>query len=191
MANENKQPTQEEIEKKRYDARESALKTFGSNVVDLAAAFYVENSGQYGEAGASAVDQYIYGPAIRDNTEIIFANLLGSRQGKKRYTGNVSEWSIIQNAAKIVNESLGAISIPDVLNLMGSEAELRDELKQGYMGDYLNSQDENTKKFAQGVASSYLTYLTDMKVSEALSRKAKAGRGALEDIVQKEEPKKK
>lgn len=171
-----------ETEKKAL-RRESALKTFESNLVDLAAAFYVENSGQYGEAGASAVDQYIYGPAIRQNTEIIFGSLLGSRQGKKRYTGNVSEYTIIQNAARIVQESLGVLNTEDVLKLMGSKAELGDKYRGKSLAELSQSESEEDKKMVGALIGSYQSYVADTRVAEALSKRAEARTSQLEEML--------
>lgn len=192
MADEKKQPTKEQIEKKRAEARESALKTFKGNYLDLAAAFFVDKSGKYGEEDASAVDQFLYQPAIRgkEGSELVYGSLLNSRQGGKRYTGNVSEYQIIQTAAKIVQESLTSINIQDILNLMSSKVKVRSDFEKGYIGDYLQSDNKEVKEFAQQTIGTYLAYLTKTKVAEALSKSAQATRASLEDIVKQEEPKK-
>lgn len=195
-----KEPTPEEIEakkkaeqeeaqkkteaEKKAKKKEAAMKTFNStNLLALAAAFYVENSGQYGEAGASAVDEYIYGPALRENTDVIFGTLLGSRQGKKRYTGNVSEYAIIQNAERIVRESLGALNAEDILKLMGSKAEIGEQYKGKSMVELSQSENEEDKKLVGALVGSYQTYLADTKVAEALSIRAEARTGQLEKML--------
>ncbi|MDD5699937.1 MAG: hypothetical protein PHH00_01955 [Candidatus Nanoarchaeia archaeon] len=168
---------------KKAEQKKAALETFNTNFVDLAAAFYVENMGTYGEAGASAVDQYIYGPAIRQNTELIFNGLLGSRQGKKRYTGNVSEYAIIQNAAKIVQESLGVLNPEDVLKLMGSKAELGEQYANKSIAELAQSENEEDKKLASALVGSYQSYVADTRVAEALSKRAEARTVGLEGIL--------
>ena len=177
------EPAEDAETKKKAEQRESALKTFNTNLVDLAAAFYVENSGQYGEAGASAVDQYIYGPAIRQDTELIFGSLLGSRQGKKRYTGNVSEYAIIQNAAKIVQESLGALNAEDILKLMGSKADIGEQYRSKSMAELSHSESEEDKKFVGALIGSYQSYVADTRVAEALSKRAEARTSQLEEML--------
>jgi hypothetical protein len=186
MADEKKQPTKEEIEKKRAESREVALKTFKGKMLDLATAFYVDNDKGYGEKDNAAVDDYIYSPAMGSDE---YKNLMkASRQGGKRYTG--SEYGVIQSAAKIVRESLMSLTVQDILNLMGSKAEVREDFEKGYMADYMQSGNDDAKKFAQQAIGTYLNYLTQTKVAEALTKQAQASRGSLEDIVKKEEPKK-
>ncbi len=187
MANEKKEPTKEEIEKQRVASREAALKTFKGKMLDLATAFYVDNDKGYGEKDNAAVDDYIYGPAMGSDE---YKNLMkASRQGGKRYTG--SEYGVIQTAGKIVRESLMSLTVQDILNLMGSKTKVREDFEKGYMADYLQSENEDAKKFAQQAIGTYLGYLTQTKVAEALVKQAQAGRASLEDLVKQEEPKKK
>ena len=186
MADEKKQPTKEEIEKKRAGAREAALKTFKGKMIDLATAFYVDNDKGYGDKDNGAVDDYIYGPAMGSDE---YRSLMrASRQGGKRYTG--SEYGVIQTAGKIVQESLMSLTVQDILNLMGSKAKVKEDFEEGYMADYMQSGNDTAKKFAQQAIGTYLNYLTQTKVAEALTKQAQAGRASLEDIVKKEEPKK-
>jgi hypothetical protein len=186
VADEKKQPTKEEIEKKRSDAREAALKTFKGKILDIATAFYVDGDKGYGEKDNAAVDDYIYGPAMGSDE---YRSLMkGSRQSGKRYTG--TEAGVIQTAGKIVRESLMSLTVQDILNLMGSKAKVREEFEEGYMADYLQSVNDEAKKFAQQAIGTYLNYLAQTKVAEALTKQAQASRGSLEDIVKKEDPKK-
>jgi len=186
MADEKKQPTKEEIAKKRAEVREAALKTFKGKMLDLATAFYVESDEGYGKKDNAAVDDYLYSPAMGSDE---YKNLMkASRQGGKRYTGN--EYGVIQSAAKIVQESLMSLTVQDILNLMGSKVEVRKEFEKGYLADYMQPGNDDAKKFAQQAIGTYLNYLTQTKVAEALTKQAQAGRASLEDIVKKEEPKK-
>ena len=178
-------------ERQKEEQRKAALATFKTNLVDLAAAFYVESSNQYGEAGASAVDQYIYGPAVRKDPEIIYQSLLGSRQGKKRYTGNVSEWGIIQNAARIVQESLGALNVSDVLSLMGSKASIGEQYRSKEMAKLAESKSEEDKKLYEALVGMYQSHVMDVKVAEALGKRDKARVGQLEEMLGEPEAKKK
>jgi hypothetical protein len=186
MADEKKQPTKEEIEKKRAEVREAALKTFKGKMLDIATAFYVNSDKGYGEKDNAAVDEEIYGPAMGSDE---YKNLMrASRQGGMRYTG--SEYGVIQSAAKIVRDSLMSLTVQDILNLMGSKAKVREEFEKGYMSDYVQSGNDDAKKFAQQAIETYLNYLTQTKVAEALTKRAQKGRASLEDIVKQEEPKK-
>jgi len=189
MANEKKQPTEREIAAQRAKLREAALATFKTGLVNYAVAHYVEESKQYGEAGASAVDEYIYQPTLKskEGSEIIYSNLLSSRKKGKRYSGSTSEAAIIESAAKIVQDSLINLTVEDVYRLMGSKAKIRKEVGKIYVGDLLNSGDEETKKYAQTVVGSYVSDLSDKKVSEALQLRAKDRLSDLEEMVQPEE----
>ena len=181
----NEKPTKEEIEKQKKEQRDAALKTFKGNLINLAAAFYVENSNQYGEAGASAVDEFIYNPAIRskEGSDLLYGKLFESRQGGKRYTGNVSEYYIIATAAKIVGESLGRITVDDIYGLMGSKVKIDEQ----YKGKYIEELDKETNKT---LAGAYIADLMDKKVAEALTKRAQARVSKLEEMV-KEKPKEK
>lgn len=174
-----------EKEKQMKEAKESALKNLKGNYPNLAAAYFVEKSGQYGEAGASAVDQFIYLPAVKDKegSELVYGSLLGSRQGGRRYSGNVSEWYIIEKSAEILQESLSLLNVQDVLNLMGSKAEIKEEYKNKQLAELAQSENKEEKDIFQKVFGSYMGYLTDMKVSEALSKMAKSKKSNLEELV--------
>jgi hypothetical protein len=192
MAEEKKQPTKEEIEAKKSADRAAALGTFKGNLVNLATAFYVEKSNQYGEAGASAIDQYIYGPALKskEGVDLLYGNLLGSRQNGRRYSGSTSEWALIQTAARIVQESFGAITVEDIYGLMGSKVKVAEEFQGKYLGDLSGSKDKETKELADALTGAYVANLMDRKVSEALGMRAKDRLGNLEQLVKEEEPKK-
>jgi len=183
------QPTEKEIAAEREKQRKAALATFKTGLVNYAVAHYVENSKQYGEAGSSAIDQYIYQPTLRskEGSELIANNLLSSRKEGKRYSGTTSEEAIIEGAAKVVQESLAKLTLEDVYRVMGSKAKIRKDLAKAYIVDLLNSKDEEIKKYAQTVIGSYVPDLMDKKVSEALGMRAKDRLKGLEAMVQPEE----
>ncbi|KHO55061.1 MAG: hypothetical protein QT10_C0007G0047 [archaeon GW2011_AR19] len=59
------QPTPQEIEEAKERIRKIALKNLkAGNLMNLASAFLVEESGGYGEAGGSAVEKFKYLPSF-------------------------------------------------------------------------------------------------------------------------------
>jgi len=176
------EPTKEQ----REEARKVALRSLGeTSLMDLAAAYLVEQNGQYGEAGNSAVEQFKYLPALQspEGSELILGNLLGSRKDKKRYTGNVSEYNIIHNCAKIMNESLGAVTVQDVLTLTGSNQTVSERYKKSYISDLAQSENEEDKEIFNQVMGAYMQHFTDTKVAEALLTRAGANSKGLEGLV--------
>lgn len=170
----------------RKQMRDVALKNLNeAPLMDLAAAYLAEKSGQYGEAGNSAIEQFKYLPAIQssEGSKLMSNSILESRQDGKRYTGNVSEYKIIESCAKIMQESLGAITIQDVLGLIGSDITVNENYKDKYLFDLANSENEKDKEIFQQVMGNYMQYLTDTKVSEALKERVKFTRGGLEEIL--------
>lgn len=173
-------------EEKKEQEREVALKNLKENyLTDLAAAYFVEKTGQYGEAGNSAVEQFKYFPALQNEngSKLITSALLGSRQDGKRYTGNVSEYNIIQNCAKIIQESLGSIKVQDVLELIGSDKIVKEEYKDKYLSELAESEAKEYQETFQKVFGSYIQNLTDTKVSEALGERTNVVKSGLEKVL--------
>ena len=93
MTNPQKTPTQKEIEEAKERIRKIALKNLkAGNLMNLASAFLVEESGVYGEAGGSAVQEFKYWPsfdsALKSNDlksgeerNLYKESILASRQG--------------------------------------------------------------------------------------------------------------
>jgi hypothetical protein len=176
------EPTQEQ----REEVRKVALRSLGETpLMDLAAVYLIEQNGQYGEAGSSAVEQFKYLPALQSSkgSKLILGNLLGSRQSNKRYTGNVSEYNIIHNCAKIMNESLGAVTVQDILTLTGSNQTVSEKYKDSYISDLAQSENEEDKEIFKQVMGVYMQHFTDTKVAEALLTRAGANSKGLEGLV--------
>ena len=148
------QPTQKEIEEAKERIRELALKNLkAENLMNLASSFLVEESGVYGEAGGSAVEQFKYFPSFNSNLKnynlkdgeeknLFRDSLLASRQGAgngkpgKRYSGSFKEYDIMQSCAKIMQESLDKIKISDLYSeLMGGSKKVKGDLKDLYIED--------------------------------------------------------
>ena len=184
-----KKPTPEEREK----AREVALKNLGNSpLMDLAAAYLVNASGKYGEAGDSAIEQFKYFPAMQseEGSKLVMGGLLGSRQDGKRYTGNVSEYKIISDCAQIMQESLATIKVQDILDLIGSDVKLKEAYRDKYLTDLAESGKDEDKELVGKILGGYQTYFIDAKVAEALGERTKATKSGLEEILKEPEKKK-
>ena len=205
------QPTLEEIKEAKERIRKIALKNLkAENLMNLAGAFLVHESGQYGEGGDSAVEEFKYFPSFNSNLKNhdlnsgeekdLFRNsILASRQGKKRYSGNVSEYGIMQDCAGIMQESLDKIKVSDLYSeLMGGIKKVKGELKDIYLNELRPqiSQEEfvklseNKQKKIQAsqelyktLVTAYQTYLTDKVVSESLGERKSSTLKDLEKIL--------
>ena len=172
-------------EQKRNDERKVALHNLRDRgITDLAAPYLLKKTGEYVE---SAVHDFKYLPLIssptRSTYSLILGRLLDSREDGERYTGSVSESYIIKKAAEIVDESLGRVTVNDILKLMGSEEKIREDYREKYLSDLGKSENEEDKKIFKRVVNGYLEYLKDIKAAEALSARARLYRGGLEEIL--------
>lgn len=188
--------TEKTEEQKQAEAKEKkrviALRNLTEQALqNLALAYFTNESKEFGEADNSAVEQFKYMPAINgsakyynpktgEESNILIDSLLSSRQGGKRYTGNVSEYKIIQDAAAIMQESLANIRVGDVLNLTGSDA--KSKYSEMYLADLMHSGEEG-KKLAQNIMGIYSTYFVSNGISDAYSQSAKAAKKGLESIL--------
>src|SRR3989344_2156699 len=152
----NKTPTQKEIDEAKERIRKIALKNLkAGNLMNLASAFLVEDSGVYGEAGGSAIEKFKYWPSFNSNLKnydlesgeeenIFEKTILGSRKGAKngkpgkRYSGNFKEYDIMQDCAEIMQNSLDQIKVSDLYSeLMGGSKKVKSELKDVYIGEII------------------------------------------------------
>lgn len=191
--------TEKTDEQRKAEAKEKRRAISLRNLTEkalqnLALAYFTNESKEFGEADNSVVENFKYMPAINGSTKyynsetgkesnILTDSLLGSRQGGKRYTGNVSEYKIIQDAAAIIQESLANIRVGDVLNLTGSD--VKSKYSNMYLSDLMQS-GEDGKKLAENVIGTYNTYFISNGISDAYSQSAKAAKKGLETIL--EEP---
>ena len=194
----------------RKEQREVALKNLAeAPLMDLATAYFVDESGQYGEAGNSAIEKFKYLPAMNSGAKVYDFNtgnevnlmqnaLLGSRKKGKRYTGNVSEYDIMESCAKIMEQSLERIKVQDILELIGSEEKVVDDYKNKYLSDLVpqvtqeeydklpeNKREEidKSQEIYGKVIAGYTQYLTSTKVSEAFGEQTNAIKGGLEKML--------
>jgi len=202
-----KEKTPEELK------REVALKNLkASNLMNVASSYLVHKNGEvYGKADNSAMEEYKYLPAFSSGTkaynakgeeyDVIRNSILASREDGQRYSGNVSEMRIMKDCAAIMQESLNAVKISDVMGLMGSNANVKDAYVGSLMPKYTEEEveklSEEQKKglkasmeLYQSLVGGYQTYLAQTKVSEALAESAKQIPKGLEALLTEPEKKK-
>lgn len=206
--------TPQEVEEAKERIRKIALKNLkAENLMNLASTFLVHESGAYGEGGDSAVEKFKYFPSFNSNLKSndfktgeeidLFRNsILNSRQGNKRYSGNISEYRLMQSCSEIMQESLDKIKISDLYSeLMGGSKAVKKELKDIYLGDLrLQISQEEFEKLSddkqKGIQASqelyktlvgaYTQYLTDKVVSDSLGERKKSTVKSLEKILVEE-----
>ena len=174
---ENREQTQEE-------KRQIALTNLKDKAINsLAIAYLVENVDGEGENNKSAIHNFKYLPAFDSKTgqKLIKDEIIESRQDEKRYTGTFTEYNLIKRAAAIRDQSLGNVTVNDILELTGSDAEVDAQYKDKYVKDLITN--EATKKVAQKIIGIYNTYFVDKQVSEARNESAKHSKHALENLV--------
>ncbi len=186
------EPTKEQIAEAKERRREIALKNLNEKALqNLALAYFVNESKDFGEADNSVIEQYKYMPAIKGSKryynpetgqegDLVVNSLFGSRQGEKRYTGNVSEFKIIQDASSVIQESLANIKVGDILKLVGSK--VKSSHANAYLADLMQSGKEG-EEMAQKVMGAYLAYFTSNGMSDAYSQRAGDVRKSLETIL--------
>lgn len=199
MAEQPKEKTPEEA------SREVALKNLNAvNLMNVAASYLVHKTKEFGEADNEVMDLFKYSPAFNSSTkaynakgeeyDVVRNSILASREEGQRYSGNVSEMKIMKDCASIMQESLNAVKISDVMKLMGSKANVRDayvgslmpRMSKEEMSKLSKEQKEGLQKsmeMYQSLIGGYQTYLTQTKVSEALAESAKQIPKGLEALL--------
>ena len=176
--------------------REIALKNLKEkNLTDLAAAYLVNSTKAYGEAGDSAVEEFKYFPALNsgakfynpetgEEVDLIKGAVLSSRQDGQRYSGSISEYGIIKNAANILDLSLREITCEDLLDLIGIDSgNIKSAYKGKYIKELIESENEEEKKIAGNIIYNYMRGFTDSKVSEALNERKDKSKKNLETLL--------
>lgn len=195
---------------KENKPREVALRNLkSSSLMNIATSYLVDkNKGAYGEAGNSAMEQFKYFPAFNSGAkayspegeeyDLIKNSILSSREDGERYSGNISEKKIMKDCFAIMQESLNALTISDILELMGSKAEIPEKYKNMYVKDLvpkiskedmanLSNEEEkkikNSAELYQNLIESYQSYISQKMVSESLGESAKQIPKSLEKIL--------
>ena len=193
---ENKEPTKKEIEEQKEKMREIALRNLEeSNLLDLSVVYYTnrEDSG-YGKNDNAAVEESLYHPAIGsgakaydlksgEKSDLLKDSLLSSRQDGKRYSGQVSEYEIIKTATAIIQQSLGAVKVEDIMNLLGSSIDINKNYKDKYLVDLAESKNKEEQETVQKLIGGYLSYITAQGVSKALGQRTENIKSGLEELV--------
>lgn len=195
--------TQKEIAEARERARGYALKNLKApNLVNLAVAYHAQGKDSgFGDADNDSVEQYLYKPSLKGSnafdlktgreSDLVYDSLMGSRQDGKRYSGQFSEYGIIQTSASIVQESLLAVTVSDIMGLIGSKVPIKKEYENRYVTDLVASGNKEDNEVAQTIVNAYLTYMTTTGVSASLGMRAKDIKGGLEKLVGAEDKGKK
>lgn len=192
-------------------SREIALKNLkASNLMNMASAYLVHKTKEFGDADNDAMNQFKYSPAFSSGTkaynakgeeyDVAMNSIVASREDGQRYSGNVSEMRIMKDCAAIMQESLNAIKISDVMGLMGSKANVKDayvgslmpRMSREEMDGLSKEQKEGLQKSMevyQSIIGGYQTYLAQTKVSEALAESAKQIPKGLEALLKAPEKK--
>lgn len=184
---------------KREKRRYVALKNLKEKpLLNLATAYIAQTKDSgFGETDNASVEEFLYFPALNSGTnfynesggksDLIRNSLLSSRQDGRRYSGQVSEYNIINKSASIIQDSLTAIKVSDVMDLMGSKVSVDKKYSDKYVSDLLESKDEKDKEYATKLIGGYLQYLSTKGVSNALNQRANSLKGGLEELVKPEE----
>ena len=202
---ENKQPTKKEIEEAKETMRGFALKNLKkTNLKNLAIAYFTQLDKNYGENDNSAVEESLYFPALNSGTsyynlesgeesDLLKDSLLDSRQDGKRYSGQGSEYETIKKSAAIIQQSLGAIRVQDLMDLLGSYVKIKEDYKDKYINSLANFNKKDEKelteedKFVIKLIKGYTDYITLQGVSESFGKRAENIKGGLEKLVKAEE----
>ena len=192
--------TELEVREKR---REIALKNLkAGKLLNLATSYFTQADKNYGETDNEVVEEFLYRPSLKnasaynlesgEESDLTYDSLLGSREDGRRYSGQISEHGIIKMGAQIVQESLGAVKVEDLMELVGSglsQVDIKESYQNRYVSDLLQSGKKEDKEVAKTLINGYFQYLVTRGVSKALGLRAASIRGGLEKIVN-EEPKK-
>lgn len=180
--------TAEEKAKLREDKRQIALKNLeAKHLTNVATAYLVNKSKNFGEAGDSAVENFLYFPSLSGDMKaydfktgnefnILTDSILSSREEGERYSGNFSERQLMKKSAAIIQESLASVKVEDVLSIIGAGG----DLKEKYKGKYVSDLD---KESAGQIFGIYQTYNAQQKVSEALGMEASETKKGLVNLL--------
>ena len=189
-----------EVREKR---REIALRNLKAENLSNLAVAYITQTEQSGFGGVDneSVEEFLYAPSLKKadahdlesgkEFSIVYDSLRGSRKEGRRYSGQVSEYGIIETAAAITKESLESIKVEDLIGLLGSKL----NVKTAYQGKYLSDLTEKIgekgreQELGKTLISGYLTHLTTQGVSKALGLRANELRSGLEMLVGEEQKK--
>src|SRR3989344_3470668 len=194
MPDEKKEKTdkekKEEAEKLKKAKREQALKDLAQQpLTDVAAFFMIYESEGWGENIISALEMpylsALSGGKLKmyteDGKEVdpIVSSLIGSRKGKKRLTGNISEYDIAGKCAAVIQDAMGNITVRDAYDSMKTSPENRNpKYEDRYLSELAEGTDEE-KTFYAG----YMNYFIIGKVRQAMDTQEKGTKKGLESLL--------
>lgn len=190
---------------RREQERDIALYNLKSSGLSGLATAYLSQlkDGGFGENDQRAVEQYLYvnnfnsaasgnlgyrDPETGEETQLAGSSaedIMRSREEGRRYSGRaeISEYRTIQKAAAIIQNALTKVKVKDVMELIGSDVQVDEKYKNKYVGDLLESENDEDKVLARNLVGGYQEYITTKGVAGALSRTADATKGGLEQLV--------
>ena len=197
--------TNDNQDERREQKREIALYNLESSGLSGLATAYISQlkDGGFGENDQRAVEQYLYvnnfnsavsgnlgyrDPETGEETQLAGSSvedIIRSREGGRRYSGRaeISEYRTIQKAAAIIQDALTKVKVKDVMDLMGSEVQIKEGYAEKYIYELLESENDEDKALAQNLVGGYQGYITTKGVAGALSKTADATKGGLEQLV--------
>ena len=149
---------EKEIAEAREKTRGYALQNLkAANLSNLAVAYGAQSKDSgFGETDNAAVEQFLYRPSIKgsdaynlqtgEKSDLVYGSLLSSRQDGRRYSGQVSEYGMLQRAASITQESLLSVKVSDVMEIIGSKVPVKKDTKVDTLLTCLNLRTKKTKK---------------------------------------------
>lgn len=189
-----KQPPESTPETKREQALENLTKR--KELLNLAIYCHAkEDIRTYGDEGISALEAHLYEDSLKNylnsDKQSVYDMIVASRANRKAGTGavNLSEDKIINDCYAIIQQSLLALQVKDILGLIEYKGNVKGK-ENKYLSDLAQSKNEEDKKLAGILVGSYLQYMTSMKVGEALIQSAKSIPKGLEQILTSEKDKK-
>ena len=176
--------------------RELALKNIrADNLRNLAVAYFISKGKDFGEADNSVAETHLYFPAMNSSVEVAGSNgestelirdaLLGSREDGERYSGSVSERSVLKTAGNIIIESVVDLTVGDVSGFINYTGDLEGINSDAYLSDLIEG-DETDKRVARVLVGSYQTYLANQGLSSAYGQEAKNVGKNLERVLKGE-----
>ncbi|MEK6812366.1 MAG: hypothetical protein AABX76_02300 [Nanoarchaeota archaeon] len=186
---------EKEIAEAREKTRGYALQNLkAANLSNLAVAYGAQSKDSgFGETDNAAVEQFLYRPSIKgsdaynlqtgEKSDLVYGSLLSSRQDGRRYSGQVSEYGMLQRAASITQESLLSVKVSDVMEIIGSKVPVKKGYEGRYIADLLESKNKEDQEVANAIVGMYMGYITTTGVSKSLGMRAQAIKGGLEKLV--------
>ena len=185
---EKKEAELKELEK----AREIGIKVLKGSLPDLSFMYFLDIDKNFGERDNSIAEQYKYFPAFSKLSEdgFIQSQLLKSRKGGKRLSGDISEYGIVESAAATVQNAISSLKVSDLPDYLPINKELLEKYKDKYVSQLKDIKIKNGEQeisLYNAIIGTYQSYLVEKKLSEAYSESSKDKVKGLEKILTSED----